>query len=69
MKNLLLLPVRFCASILYKIADLFLSAMKLSAMNWLKIGYRAADSGLEVAQTAHTHIAELAHKNSEPAQK
>jgi hypothetical protein len=65
MKNLFLLPIRFCTSILYKMFDWLFSAMRMSALNWLKIGRRAADAGLDVAQSAKTHAKELSRRIDE----
>jgi hypothetical protein len=49
----------------YKIFDWLFSAMQMSALNWLKIGRRAADAGLDVAQSAKTHAKELARRIDE----
>lgn len=62
MRNLLLLPVRICTAMLRKISDLFLSAMRMSALNWLSIGRKAADAGLDVADGAKMHAKELAQR-------
>jgi len=42
--------------------DWLFSAMRMSALNWLKIGRRAADAGLDVAQSAKTHAKELSRR-------
>jgi hypothetical protein len=62
LKKLFLLPIKFCTHCLYKISDLFISAMRMSALNWLKIGRRAADAGLDVAQSGKKHVSELREK-------
>ena len=59
LKNLFLLPIKFCTNCLYNFSDLLISAMRLSALNWQKIGRRAADAGLDVTQTGKKHVAEL----------
>jgi hypothetical protein len=58
-KKLFLLPITFCTNCLYKISDLFISAMRMCALNWLKIGRRAADAGVDVAQSGKKHVSEL----------
>jgi len=63
LKNLLLLPVRFCTRCLYNFFDLIISAMRLSALNWLKVGRRAADAGLDVAQSGKKHVSELRERS------
>jgi hypothetical protein len=62
LKNLFLLPIKFCTNCLYKFFDLLISAMRLSALNWMKIGRRAADAGLDIAQSGKKHAAELHEK-------
>lgn len=62
LKNLFLLPIKFCTRCLYKFFDWLISAMHLSALNWMKIGRRAADAGLDVAQSGKRHLAELREK-------
>jgi hypothetical protein len=59
MKNLLLFPLRLCTHFLHRFFDLLISAMRLSALNWLRIGRRAADAGLDVADSAREHGAAL----------
>lgn len=59
MKDLLLLPLRFCANLVYRFFDLLISAMKLIALNWLKIGRRAADAGMDVADSAREQASAL----------
>jgi len=65
MKNLFLLPIRACTSIVYKMFDWLFSAMRMSALNWLKIGRRAADAGLDVAQATRSHAKELSKRIDE----
>jgi hypothetical protein len=59
LKNIFLLPLRFCANCVKKFFDFIISAMRLSALNWLGIGRRAADAGLDVAESAKNHAKEL----------
>jgi hypothetical protein len=59
LKNIFLLPIKLCARCLYKISDLFISAMRMSALNWQKIGRRAADASMDVAESGKKHIKEL----------
>jgi len=37
--------------------------MRLSALNWLKVGRRAADAGLDVAQSGKKHVSELRERS------
>lgn len=62
LKQIFLLPIRACTGFVYKMFDFVLSAMRLSALNWLKIGRRAADVGLDVTQSARTHARELSQR-------
>jgi hypothetical protein len=62
LKQIFLLPIRACAGLVYKMSDFVVSAMRLSALNWLKIGRRAADAGLDVAHSARTHARELSQR-------
>jgi len=59
LKNIFLLPIKFCTRCLYKISDLFISAMRMIALNWQKIGRRAADAGMDVAESGKQHVEEL----------
>ncbi len=43
--------------------------MRLSALNWLKIGRRAADAGLDVADSAREHGAALQQRLSSQKKK
>ncbi len=36
----------------------------MSALNWLKIGRRAADAGLDVAQSGGKHVTELRERHA-----
>lgn len=65
LKQIFLLPIRACAGFVYKVFDFVLSAMRLSALNWLKIGRRAADAGLDVAHSARIHARELSRRVNE----
>lgn len=56
MKNLFLLPVKACTAIVYRMFDLVISAMRLSALNWLRIGRRMAEAGLDVTEQAKVHV-------------
>jgi hypothetical protein len=65
LKKIFLLPIKFCTNCVYKISDLFISAMRMSGLNWLKIGRRAADAGLDVAQSGKKHVAELRERHAQ----
>lgn len=59
MKNLFLLPVKVCTAIVYRIFDLIISAMRLSALNWMRIGRRMAEASLDVTEQAKVHASAL----------